>query len=124
VSGQLARTRGKKKGRGIGFLFLAGLTLLVAGFVARHEIPFLLEQAGQSPARPAQADTGNRNLTGGMPDYRPPAGLYAGAGAMEQKRAQAAASNSNGSLEKNAPRENITNSEREQLNRVIKEKAR
>ncbi len=120
----MARTRRKKKGRGIGFLLLAGLTLLIAGFVARHEIPRLIEEAGQSPARPAQADTGNRALTGGMPDYRPPSRLYAGAGATEQKRTETERPNSNDASDNSAPREKITNSEREQLNKVIKEKSR
>jgi hypothetical protein len=104
---------------------LAGLTLLIAGFVARHEIPNLIEETRESPAPPAQADTGSHSLRGGMPDYHPPSHLYAGAIESGQKPAHSeSAADGSGEPRKNAPHESITDSEREQLNRVIKEKSR
>ncbi|GEM_PF-3904504 len=103
---------------------LAALTLLIAGFVARHEIPNLMQQAGESPARPAQADTGNRDPTGAMSDYHPPSRLYAGTSETQPKgmEPQSPPGWSGGSA--NQPHEHITDSEREQLNKLIQEKAR
>jgi hypothetical protein len=110
-----------KKGRGAGFLLLAGLTLLIAGFVARHEIPGLIRQAAQSPAQPAQADIGVQEHRGGMPDFHPPGSLYAGAGTGDEKRHVLSQDRKS---DKNGPSEHITDSDRRQLDQVIKDKAR
>jgi len=115
----------KKKGRGAGFLLLAGLTLLIAGFVARHEIPQLIRGAEQSPAQPAQADVGVQERRGGMPDFHPPNRQYAGAGPAHRDRPHSNRGITPGrESEKSGPRENITDSERRQLNEVIKQKSR
>ncbi len=113
----------KKKGRGLGFIFLAGLTLLIAGFIARHEIPLLIKEAGQSPARPAQADVGS-DVRGAMPGYHPPSRLYAGAGRASSQRLESGSRDSDQEDEKKGPHENITDSERRQLNKLIQEKSR
>jgi hypothetical protein len=119
----LARSRKKRKGRGLGFIFLAGLTLLIAGFIARHEIPILIKEAGQPSARPAQADIGS-DVRGATSGYRPPSRVYAGAASASGKRLESRSRDSDQEIGKKGPHDNITDSERRQLNKLIQEKSR
>jgi len=124
-----SRRRNKNKGRAAEFLFLAGLALLIAGFVARHEIPFLLKHAAHSPAAPAHADIGGaEGVAGALGKLHPPADrrLYAGgdSGDDASRSALPAGNGLHGEPGENQPGEHITGPERRQLNDLIKEKSR
>ncbi len=120
--------RKKKKGRGIGFLLLAGLSLLIAAFIARREIPGLIKHASRSPAAPAQADTGGlEGLAGGGEKLHPPAEprLYAGGGdrAVAARRLASPSKDSHEGAASDRPGEYINGSERQRLESLIKEKS-
>jgi hypothetical protein len=116
----------KKKGRAAGFLLLAGLALLIAGFIARREIPILIKEAGHSPAAAAHADIG------GISDgekLQPPAEprLYAGSSdssAGVERSASPAANVVHDTNQENQSGEHLSDTERRQLDNVIKEKSR
>jgi hypothetical protein len=127
----LARARRKKsKGRAARFLLLAGLALLIAGFVARHEIPFLIKHDGHSPAAAAHADIeGGQGLAGSIEKLHPPIDrhLYAGGGegsANGKWLSSPGAKGSHDATRDDRLGEHISNPERRQLNDLIEEKSR
>ncbi len=120
--------RKKKKGRAARFLLLAGLTLLIVGFIARRTIPMLIKHGGHLPAASTNGDTGGRQgLVGAGEKLHPPADIprYAGDGAAAGQRLPPAAGNdSHDGGEKNQSGEHITGPESRQLDDLIKEKSR
>jgi hypothetical protein len=120
----LARTRKKKsKGRAARFLLLALLVVLIAGFIARREIPVLIHNAARGSA---DADTGGRrSLDEGRENLHSSAGggLSANGGPVGGQPMVSPAGNdvqANGK----PPGEHITSAERRQLDDLIKEKSR
>jgi hypothetical protein len=107
----LARSkRSKRKSRAVGFLFLAGLTLLIAGFIARREIPGLIRHSRPRLHLPDRGDSGQaQGLAAGLEKLHSPPDSAVHADCTTQ---------SNGSGEQ------ITGSERRALNDLIKEKSR
>lgn len=122
----MARARRKKKGRAAGFLLLAGLALLIAGFIARREIPNLIRQA-HSPAAAAHADIGGvPDLSGGEKLHPPDEPrLYAGTGegGAGQRTVSPGGNDSHSAARENQSGEHINGSERRQLDNLIKEKS-
>jgi hypothetical protein len=110
-AGQVARSKRKKrKGKAASFLLLAGLTLLIAGFIARREIPGLIRSSRPAPQRPAQGNSGRvPGLAGGGENLHSPSGtdVYA-----------------DGAAQTNQSGEHITGSERRALDALIKQKSR
>jgi hypothetical protein len=119
--------RKRKKGRAAGFLLLALLTLLIAGFIARRTIQRLIKQDAESAAS-ANADTGGPpGLVGGGERPHPSGDITAGGGNDAAGRLPVAAPRGNDlhkGAEKKQPGERITGSERRQLDDLIKEKSR
>jgi hypothetical protein len=105
----------------------AGLTLLIAGFIARRTIQKLVRDEGRSPA---YADTGAQpGLVGGGEKLHPPADIprYAGGGeraAGGQRKPSQARNDSPDGGEKNRSGEHITGAETRRLDDLIKEKSR
>jgi len=131
VKTALSRSRRKKrKSRAAGFLTMAGLTVLIAGFVARHEIPTLIRQAAHSPAARANADTGAPDSLGGDVERLPPRAdspVYASGGngdAAQQKMGSRGTAEARDQVKKNPSGEHITAAERRQLDKLIGEKSR
>ncbi len=117
----LAR-RKRRRGRAAGFILLAGLSLLIAGFIARHEIPILIKEAGRSPAAPASADIG---AAGGSKALPPPSAAPMDASAGMARAVQSPrATDSHGANQDNQSGERLTGAERRQLENVIREKSR
>jgi hypothetical protein len=107
----LARSKSRKrKGRAASLLLLAGLTLLIAGFIARREIPGLIRHSRPRLGLPARGDNGQvQGLAESGENLHSPADNAVHADATAQ---------SNGSGE------HITASERRALDDLIKQKSR
>ncbi len=120
----MARAKRKRKGRAAAFLLLAGLALLIAGFIARHEIPILIKEAGRSPAAPANADIGG--ISGGEKLHPPGAApMYASGGGGGARESEApGVTDSHKPKQENQSGEHLTGAERRQLENVIREKSR
>jgi len=121
--------RKKKKGKAARFLLLAGLSLLIAGFIARRTIQVLIKHDGHSPAASADADTGGQQgLVGGGEKLHPPADIprYVGGGESVAggQRLPPVAGNETHRGEKNQSGEHITGPESRQLDDLIKDKSR
>jgi hypothetical protein len=104
------------------------LTLLIAGFIARREIPGLIRQRHFPPA-PGHADSGDAlGLAGGGEKLHPlaNAGVYADgtAGAAGERNAAPAADGSQAEARNDRAGERITSSERQALDDLIKLKSR
>ncbi len=119
----MARVKRKtNRGRAIRLLLLAGLTLLIAGFIARREIPSLIERTARSPAG-ADADYGGQGASpANQTDPHPSAGHREYAG-NRTRQAPDAASKAGGDQE-NQSGEHITGSDRRQLDKLIEQKSR
>ncbi len=124
-SGRVARPkkRRKKKSRAARFFLLAALTLLIAGFIARREIPNLI----RSSHRLAPARVGEER--GSLPDLVVPGeNLHAPAGfASPDSSAKDLAAHLKKDLRVRAPQgpphEEITGTERQRLGDLIKERS-
>jgi hypothetical protein len=102
-AGQVARARRKRrKSKALGFFLLAGLTLLIAGLIARHEIPFLIRHSHHR----AHANVIGDNAASGslVVDHK------------DRNTFDAPASGQ--------PQEEITRSDREELGNLIRERSR
>lgn len=117
--------RKKKKGRAATFLLLAGLTLLIAAFIARRTVLKLISEDAQTPAA-AIADTGAppEPGAGSGPNVPDDAHRYAGASDRTAAGATHDRNDPNKDAAKNHPGEHITGSERRQLDTLIREKSR
>ncbi len=101
--------------------------MLIAGFIARREIPNLIRQA-HSPAAAAHADIGGLTGLGGDGEkLHPPTEprLYAGSGASDsgQPVVSPGANDSHSAEQENQSGEHISGGERRQLDNLIKEKS-
>jgi hypothetical protein len=115
--------RRRNKGRAYRFFLLAALTLLMAAFIARREIPFLMKLGIDGPHRPARDASENRQrLVGGGENLHPSL-----TPADEDGRASQGAARSENQPPggpKRAPAgEEITGSERRQLGALIKDRS-
>jgi hypothetical protein len=109
----------------VSFLLLAGLTLLIAGFIARREIPGLIRQNHFSPA-PGHSDNGSApGLADGSEKFHPLAntGVYAD-GARGAAGAQNAVLAAPAGSQDEQAGERITGSERRALDDMIDQKSR
>ena len=119
-----AKQRRKKKSRAARFFLLAALTLLIAGFIARRQIPILMRPS----YRPAPARVGEER--GSLPDLAVPGeNLHAPAvSASPDSSAEQLAAHLKKDLSIRAPqgppREEITGAERQHLGDLIKERSR
>jgi hypothetical protein len=117
--------RRKRKGRAVGFFLLAGLTLLIAGFIARREIPFLIRHGYHHPPTSINGDNAMpRTLATGGANTN-----HSDAAAKTRNVAAVAARDqyANGAqtaAETEEPREDLSSSDRQQLGKLIKERAR
>jgi hypothetical protein len=122
----VARTkkRRKSRSRAARFFLLAALTLLIAGFIARRQIPILMRPS-RRPA-PAPVSEGRENL----PDLAGPGeNLHAPAvSASPDRSAEQLAAHLRKDLSVRArqgsPHEEITGAERQRLGDLIKERSR
>ncbi len=119
----MARTRRRRNGRAAAFLLLAGLALLIAGFIARHEIPILIKEAGRSPATPANADLGGGEKA--HPPDAPPMYANGRSGTARDSQSESPGiTDSQKPAQENQSGEHLTGAERRQLEKVITEKSR
>ncbi len=118
------KQRRKKKSRAARFFLLAALALLIAGFIARRQIPILMRPS----YRPAPAPVGEGR--GSLPDLAVPGeNLHAPAvSASPDSSAVQLAAHLRKDLSVHArqgpPREEITGAERQHLDDLIKERSR
>jgi len=112
--------RRRNKGRAYRFFLLAALTLLMAAFIARREIPFLMKLGIDGRHRPARGASENpQRLVGGGENLHP----YLTPAGEDGRASQGAARSENqppGGPKKAPAVEEITGSERRQLGELIK----
>ncbi len=120
-----AKQRRKKKSKAARFFLLAALTLLIAGFIARRQIPILMRPS----YRQAPAPVGEGR--GSLPDFAVPGeNLHAPAVSASPDGSSAVqlAAHLRKALSVHArqgpPREEITGAERQHLGDLIKERSR
>jgi hypothetical protein len=116
--------RRRNKIRAFGFFLLAALTLLIAGFIARGEIPFLMGSGVDVVPHRAPAALANRHgLVAGGKNLHP-AVTPAGEDGNAAQVAPASGNQRRNSPGKGSSTEDITGSERQQLGELIKERSR
>lgn len=124
--GRVARPkkRRKNKSRAARFFLLAALTLLIAGFIARREIPILMRPSHRlAPARVGEERGSLRDFTVPGENLHAPA-----VSASPDGSAKDLAARLKKDLRVRAPQgpphEKITGTERQQLGDLIKERSR
>jgi hypothetical protein len=117
-----AKKRKKKQSRAYRFFLLAALTLLIAGFIARHEIPLLIRNS-RRPA-PAHVSEDRENF----PDLAAPGGNLHPPVVSEaaDDRARRLADHLKNDLRarQSPPHDELTGAERQRLGDLIKERSR
>jgi hypothetical protein len=120
--------RRRKKGKAFRYFMLAALTLVIAGFIARHEI-WHYEHPTPAPAK-AESRAPQRD-TAGAPGVVPPIGPAGATGtkvkpaaASGSKRIAAnAANNPRGRSHRGPAGEELSGSDRRELSDLIKERS-
>jgi hypothetical protein len=104
--------RRQRKRRPRRFIFWLALVLLIAGFVVRRTLPLMLERLRYRPVEPSHLATQHR-----LAPEVPETGSVSDAHNPSNQNAQPQAG-------KPAPRENLSESDRQELNEVLRRKGR
>jgi hypothetical protein len=124
--------RRRRKSRAFGFFLLAGLTLLIAGFIARREIPFLIRHSyRRAPAAVNSDNAPARTMAvgdGALHHSGAPAKTGNAPAKTRNEDAVAVADQSakgaHVAAEGGEPPEETTRSDRQRLGNLIRERSR
>jgi hypothetical protein len=114
----------KKKSRAYRFFLLAALTLLIAGFIARREIPLLMRHSSRPPPPHVSEDRENfPDLAAPGENLHPPVVSDSSDDGARQLAAHLK-KDLRASAQQGHPHEEITGAERQKLGDLIKERSR